>query len=206
LLIPDYFPELDPQMLSKFEVLAQLYKEWNDKVNLISRKDIENVMEKHILHSLGIAKVIRFFPGTTVLDVGTGGGFPGIPLAIMFPETEFMLVDSIGKKINVVREITKELGLSNVRSRQVRAEELTEKYDFVTGRGVAELSQFVGWIRARVKSKGKNALPNGLLYLKGGDLSEELKPFKSRAQVFPLKAYFKEEFFETKAVVYIELT
>lgn len=204
-IITKYFPNLTDDQKEKFYRLGKLYAEWNEKINVISRKDIENVYEKHILHSLGIAKVLQFAPGTHVLDVGTGGGLPGIPLAILFPDTEFTLIDSIGKKITVVRGIAEELGLKNVKAYQKRAEEIPLKFDFVTGRGVTELTKFVSWIRNKIKTKQKNALPNGLLYLKGGDLQEEIDPFKRSAEVFPLHDFFKEEFFETKAVVYIEL-
>ena len=199
-----YFPNLNDDQLAKFEKFGELFREWNEKINMVSRKDIEFLFEKHILHSLGIAKVIRFSEGTAILDVGTGGGFPGIPLAIYFPEVNFTLVDSIGKKIMVVREITKALGLKNVKSYHSRAEDIQGSFDFITGRAVTEMNAFYGWVRKKIKAKDQNGLPNGVLYLKGGEMTEELAAFGTRAQVFPLSQYFEEPFFETKAVVYLQ--
>lgn len=204
-IITKYFPDLNPLQIKQYEALGQVFPQWNDKINLISRKDVENLYERHILHSLGIAKVITFTPGTQIMDVGTGGGFPGIPLAIMFPEVAFTLVDSIGKKIKVVQEVAAALELKNVRAFHSRAEEIPGKYDFITGRAVTDINAFYGWVRNKISKKQQNGLPNGILYIKGGEnLKEELAAFKSRAQIFPLDHYYEEEFFHTKAVVYIE--
>lgn len=203
-IIFSYFPNLTELQKKQFEQLLPLYKEWNEKINVVSRKDIDLLYERHVLHSLGIAKIVSFRPGTKILDVGTGGGFPGIPLAIMFPECKFHLVDSIGKKTTVVKEVVAGLGLKNVTAQQIRAEELREKYDFIVSRAVTDLSEFVKWVHNKFnKQVVFNELDNGILYLKGGDLDEELKPFKNDVTTFPLKAFFKEEFFETKKVVYL---
>ena len=183
-------------------MLPDLYADWNEKINVISRKDIENITEKHILHSLAIAKVIQFNAKTKILDVGTGGGFPGIPLAIMFPDCEFHLVDSIAKKINVVSEISKAIGLTNVKAEQARAETLNEKYDFVVSRAVTAFPEFLGWVKKNISKKDHNELPNGILYLKGGDLNDELRGFERQVKIFNISNYFEEEFFETKKVVY----
>ena len=204
-IIKHYFPDLSDQQYAQYAQLAELYKEWNSKINVISRKDIDNVTTYHILHSLGIAKVIRFVNNSEIMDVGTGGGLPGLPLAIMFPEVKFTLVDSIGKKIKVVDEIRMALGLRNVRAIHGRAEDVIGRFDFITGRAVTDLQVFLSWIRNKIKSKQQNGLPNGLLYLKGGDLETDLLPYKGLAQVFPLNDFFSEEYYETKNVVYIEL-
>jgi 16S rRNA (guanine527-N7)-methyltransferase len=201
--ITKYFPKLSETQLSLFEQLQPLYAEWNAQINVISRKDFPDFYEHHVLHSLAIAKLISFSPGTKVLDVGTGGGFPGIPLAILFPKTQFHLVDSIGKKIKVVTSVIESLGLQNVTAQQVRAEELTEKYDFIVSRAVTRLPEFVAWVQKNIARKQINALPNGILYLKGGDLQEELKPFKKNVFVKNLSDWFEEEFFETKKVVHL---
>jgi 16S rRNA (guanine527-N7)-methyltransferase len=182
-----------------------LYKEWNDKINVVSRKDIENIFTNHVLHSLGIAKVMSFKPGTEVLDVGTGGGFPGIPLAILFPDTQFHLVDSIGKKITVVKEVAAALELKNVEAEQIRAEQLKHKYDFVVSRAVTRMKEFYGWVHNKVKADSMNSLDNGILYLKGGDLDEEMNELKHPYSIYNLSDYFTEEFFETKHVVYVPL-
>jgi 16S rRNA (guanine527-N7)-methyltransferase len=204
-LIFHYFPNLTEKQKKQIEQLAPLYKEWNDKINVVSRKDIENIYINHVLHSLGIAKVMSFKPGSEVLDVGTGGGFPGIPLAILFPETNFHLVDSIGKKITVVKEVSASLGLKNVRAEQIRAEEVKGKYDFVVSRAVTRMKEFYGWVNSKTKAESKNSLDNGILYLKGGDLDEEMNELKHPYSIYNLSDYFNEEFFETKRVVYVPL-
>lgn len=198
-----YFKDLSRKQIEQFEKLYELYSFWNGQINVISRKDIDELYERHILHSLGIAKFCTFKPGEKVLDVGTGGGFPGIPLAILFPETQFHLVDSIGKKIKVVTEVAKALGLENVQASHSRAEQITDKYNFVVSRAVTRLGEFYPWVRGKFVSDNINALRNGILYLKGGDLTEEIKESKLKAELYPLSAYFEEEFFETKYVVYI---
>jgi 16S rRNA (guanine527-N7)-methyltransferase len=203
--IINYFPDLTSTQILQFEKLADLYNEWNDKINVVSRKDIDNIYVNHVLHSLGIAKVISFRPGAEVLDVGTGGGFPGIPLAILFPETKFHLVDSIGKKITVVTEVAKALGLKNVKAEQARAEQLKGKYDFIVSRAVTRMKEFYGWIHNKVKQDSVHKLDNGILYLKGGDLDEEMNELKRPYSVYNLPDYFKEEFFETKKVIYVPL-
>ena len=199
-----YFPELSPDQLDKFRQLQPLYEAWNAQINVISRKDIAHLYERHVLHSLGIAKVQPFLPGASVLDVGTGGGFPGIPLAIMFPEAHFVLIDAIGKKIKVVEAVAASLKLTNVEARHIRAENLKEEFDFVISRAVTRMPDFVKWVRAKVKKQSFHSLPNGILYLKGGDLTEELSSFP-RAKQYPLSSYFPTPFFETKKVVYLPL-
>jgi len=202
-IIKHYFPDITPKQVSQFEKLYALYKDWNDKINVISRKDTDNLYVNHVLHSLGIAKVMQFKPGASILDVGTGGGFPGIPLAILFPETQFYLVDSIGKKITVVKGVAEGVGLKNVRAEQIRAEQVKGEFDFIVSRAVTRIKEFYGWINQKVKEKSVHPLDNGILYLKGGDLEEELGELKRLYQLYELPDYFKEEFFETKKVVYV---
>lgn len=202
-IIHKYFPGLTPGQKAQFEQLMPLYSDWNAKINVISRKDIDALFERHVLHSLAIAQFIKFTPSTRVLDVGTGGGFPGIPLAIFFPETHFHLVDSTGKKIKVVEAVASGLGLKNVTAEQIRAEQLPGKYDFVVSRAVTRLPEFVKWIAKNISRKQRNALLNGVLYLKGGDIDQELKPFGKKVRVQPLSSYFDEPFFETKKLVYL---
>lgn len=202
-LIQKYFKDLSEDQIAKFDQLYDLYSFWNAQINVISRKDIEELYERHILHSLGIAKFCSFKPGTKVLDVGTGGGFPGIPLAILFPETQFHLVDSIGKKIKVVTEVAAALGLTNVKASHLRAEQVTDQYDFVVSRAVTRLGDFYPWIKGKFLKQSNHAIANGILYLKGGELTEEIKESKLKAELYPLSAYFEEDFFETKYVVYI---
>ncbi len=203
-IILKYFPELSETQKAQFAQLETVYKDWNAKINVVSRKDIDELYTRHVLHSLGIAKVQAFEPGSRVLDVGTGGGFPGIPLAILFPETEFFLIDAIGKKIKVVNEVANAIGLENVRAEHLRAEKVKEKFDFIVSRAVTNMPDFMKWVRKKVSKQQRHALKNGILYLKGGDLSEELKDFP-KARVFDLPDYFEEEFFETKKVVHIPL-
>lgn len=202
-LIQEYFKGLTEAQITQFDQLYDLYSFWNAQINVISRKDIEELYVRHILHSLGIAKFCTFKPGEKVLDVGTGGGFPGIPLAILFPETQFHLVDSIGKKIKVVTEVANGLGLKNVKASHLRAEQVTDKYDFVVSRAVTRLIDFYPWVKGKFNKDSKNAIPNGILYLKGGDLKEEIAESRLKAELYPLSEYFKEDFFETKFVVYI---
>jgi len=204
-IIFHYFPSLSERQKDQINQLGNLYKEWNDKINVVSRKDIENIYINHVLHSMGIAKVMSFNPRADVLDVGTGGGFPGIPLAILFPETHFHLVDSIGKKITVVSEVSKALGLKNVKAEQIRAEQIKGKYDFVVSRAVTRMKEFYGWVNNKIKDDSTHALDNGILYLKGGDLDEEMNELKCPYSIYNLSDYFKEEFFETKQVVYVPL-
>jgi 16S rRNA (guanine527-N7)-methyltransferase len=202
-IIQKYFPEMTEKQIHSFEKLSDLYVKWNEKINVISRKDIDSLFEKHVLHSLGIAKVIKFTPTTKVLDIGTGGGFPGIPLAILFPDSQFTLVDSIEKKIKVVNDIAQNLNLDNITGICSRAEKIKGKFDFVVSRAVTQMPIFMSWIKGKFISKNINSLQNGVLYLKGGDLTEELKNFPE-ATIFELKDYFDQEFFKTKKVVYIK--
>ncbi len=198
------FPNLTPIQIEQFEKLQALYEDWNSKINVISRKDIDELYTRHVLHSLGIAKVQPFEKGTYILDVGTGGGFPGIPLAILFPETRFYLIDVIAKKIRVVNEVATALGLQNVKAEQMRAENVKGDFDFIVSRAVTNMPDFVSWIKDKIKKQNKHELKNGILYLKGGDLTEELKDFP-KATEYNLSDYFKEEFFETKKVVHLPL-
>jgi 16S rRNA (guanine527-N7)-methyltransferase len=199
-----YFPDLTDAQKEQFQKLDFLYHDWNEKINVISRKDIDALYTKHILHSLGIAKIIKFEPGTYVLDVGTGGGFPGIPLAILFPETRFYLIDVIAKKIKVVQGVVDALDLKNVKAEQLRAENVKGDFDFIVSRAVTNMPDFVSWIKDKIKKKHKHELKNGILYLKGGDLTEELKDFP-KATEYNLADFFKDEFFETKKVVHLPL-
>ena len=200
-LILQYFPNITSEQKKQFAELEVLYKDWNEKINVISRKDTDSLYEKHILHSLGIAKVMQFADGTKVLDIGTGGGFPGIPLAILFPNVQFTLVDSIGKKITVVKGVAESLGLKNVTAHHMRAEQLKEKFHFVVSRAVTQMPVFLTWLRGKFEKEQFNPKHNGVLYLKGGDLAEELAGLK--AEIFNLKNYFNGEFFDTKKVVYL---
>lgn len=200
-IILKYFPEITLEQKSQFERLENLYKIWNEQINVISRKDLDSLYEKHVLHSLGIAKIMAFSPYTKVLDIGTGGGFPGIPLSILFPEVQFTLIDSIGKKIKVVEAIKKELQLNNVTAIHSRAENIKNKYHFIVSRAVTQMPVFLSWLDAKFEKEEFNPKPNGILYLKGGDLSEEMKGLKY--ELFDLKNVFEEEFFETKKLVYL---
>ena len=201
-LILKYFPNLLEIQKKQFLQLQELYEEWNAQINVISRKDMENLYLKHVLHSLAIAKVIDFADGTKILDVGTGGGFPGVPLAILFPEVEFLLVDSIGKKIKVVQGVSDKIGLQNLKAEHKRAEQVEGEFDFVVSRAVTRMKVFQQWVRKKISTKQKNTLYNGILYLKGGDLTEELKDIKN-VDIYDVPQYFEEDFFETKKVVHI---
>ncbi|MCI6419836.1 MAG: 16S rRNA (guanine(527)-N(7))-methyltransferase RsmG [Bacteroidales bacterium] len=203
-IITDYF-KLTARQAEQFAQLDALYRDWNSKINVISRKDIDNLYEHHVLHSLAIAKWIPFQPDTTILDVGTGGGFPGIPLAIMFPQCQFVLVDSIGKKIKVASEVAKALGLTNVVCKQERVEEEKEKFDFVVSRAVMPLPDLVKLVRKNISNKHRNAIPNGLIVLKGGDLQAEVAPYIKTAEIAPCSKWFKGEWFETKQLIYLPL-
>lgn len=204
-LIQKYFPNLSDEQLTQFSKLEDLYSYWNERINVISRKDMDNFYDHHVLHSLGIAKVISFKPGTKVLDVGTGGGFPGIPLAIMFPDVQFHLIDARNKKIKVVQEVIDELGLKNVKAKHIRVEDVKDQYDFVVSRAVTRMDRFYDWVRKRILKKQRNGLPNGILYLKGGDLTEEMKPIQTFHDYFDLSDYFELPFYETKKVVYVQV-
>lgn len=202
-IISKYFNDLTEEQLNQFSQLEELYTRWNNAINVISRKDIENLYINHVLHSLAIAKIIRFTAGTTILDVGTGGGFPGIPLAIMFPEVDFHLIDSIGKKIKVVNEVSKELNLKNVTATQSRVQDVTFRYDFIVSRAVTALPEFVKITKKNITKRSINPLHNGILYLKGGDMTEEIRQTESKYMIYPLQKYFKESFFETKSLVHL---
>lgn len=202
-IISQYFPELTEDQIKKFEALKGLYLHWNDQINVISRKDTDQFYVRHVLHSLAIAKVQQFKPGSKVIDIGTGGGFPGIPLAIMFPETDFLLVDSIGKKIKVVNEIASELGLKNVTAIHERAEKVKGEFDFIVSRAVTAMPKFLQWTKGKFSKVDNHELKNGILYLKGGDLKEEMAPVKKAIQYFDIKDFFEDDFFETKKVVYV---
>ena len=200
-----YFPELNQRQIEQFAMLGELYTEWNSRINVISRKDIGHLYERHVLHSLSIAKVISFASEARVLDVGTGGGFPGVPLAILFPETDFHLIDSIGKKLAVVNAVTEALKLHNITTQHIRAEQLTGKYDFAVSRAVTSISIMLPWMKDKFLQRNLHTLPNGMLFLKGGDLTAELLPYRDRATVFPISDFFTEPFFEEKKVVYISV-
>lgn len=201
-LILKYFPNLSEDQISKFQLLESLYKDWNLKINVVSRKDIDELYLRHVLHSLAIAKIISFKDGTQIMDVGTGGGFPGIPLAIMFPNCNFHLVDSIAKKLKVVNEVAEGLGLTNVRTTHTRVEEIDETYDFIVSRAVAAMPTFVHWTKGKIAKKQNNDLKNGILYLKGGDLSEELKDYTTTT-IYNLSDFYTEDFFDTKKLVHL---
>jgi len=200
-----YFPDLTATQKSRFENLGELYNYWNQRINLISRKDIKSLYLHHILHSLSIARVIQFKPHTRIIDIGTGGGFPGIPLSILFPEAQFYFIDSIGKKIKAVQAIIAALGLKNCHAKKIRAENINDQYDFIIGRAVTNLSQFVKTISDKVSNKCSNSLDNGILYLTGGNITEEIKSLPYKTEIFNISSFFKEPFFETKIIVYINL-
>ena len=204
MIISEYF-KLSERQAEQFAQLDALYRDWNSKINVISRKDIDNLYEHHVLHSLAIAKLLPFQPGTTIMDVGTGGGFPGIPLAILFPECQFMLIDSIGKKIKVATEVAKALGLTNVVCKQERVEEEKQKFDFIVSRAVMPLPDLVKLVQKNISNKHRNAVPNGLVVLKGGDLKDEIAPYIKTAEVTPCSQWFKGEWFKTKQVIYLPL-
>ncbi|MBC2844531.1 16S rRNA (guanine(527)-N(7))-methyltransferase RsmG [Winogradskyella flava] len=203
-LILKYFPDLSEDQITQFKALEHLYKDWNTKINVVSRKDIDELYLRHVLHSLGIAKVIKFADNSSILDVGTGGGFPGIPLAILFPKCQFHLVDSINKKLKVINAVAEALGLTNVRTTHSRVEAINETYDFIVSRAVTAMPEFTKWVRGKIAKKQQNELKNGILYLKGGDLTDELKQYAT-VKAYLLSDYFDEDFFETKKVIYLPL-
>lgn len=200
-----YFPSISNKQIHQLTQLGDLYKYWNERINLISRKDIDALYTKHILHSLAIAKYIQFLPKASIIDIGTGGGFPGIPLAIMFPESNFYLIDSIAKKIKVVDDIIEKLELTNARAEQIRAEKVKEKFDFVVSRAVTQLPKFYNWVRFNIRTNSKHQIPNGIIYLKGGDLIEELAPFRKRITSTPITNYFSDPFFDTKKIIHLSI-
>lgn len=204
-LIQKYFPDLSFEQVSQFAQLNDLYTDWNAKINVISRKDIGNLYERHVLHSLAIAKILRFKKGTSIVDVGTGGGFPGIPLAILFPELHFCLVDSIGKKVRVANEVATGIKLNNCTFVHARMEEVKEKFDFVVSRAVMPLPDLVRLVKKNIRKENNNALPNGLICLKGGDLQSEIQPFRKQAEIYPLSNFFEEDYFTTKQGIYLPL-
>ncbi len=204
-IIRKYFPGLDELQMKRLGMLRHLYEEWNAQINVVSRKDIEQLYERHVLHSMAIARFIQFVPGTQIMDVGTGGGFPGIPLAILFPESDFYLVDSIAKKIKVVTEVASALELKNVKAEQMRAEQVDRRFDFVVSRAVTAFPRFVDLVKEKIKTENRNSLANGILYLKGGDFDEEVKPFGDKATVHNLDDLFDEEFFETKKLIHLAI-
>jgi len=203
-LILKYFPNLTDVQIKQFEALEDLYQDWNLKINVVSRKDIDELYLRHVLHSLAIAKIIEFKDGSHILDVGTGGGFPGIPLAILFPECQFHLVDSIAKKIKVVQEVSNGLGLTNIKTSHARVEDVKGSYDFIISRAVAAMPTFVHWVKGKIAKKNNHSLKNGIIYLKGGDLSDELKDYKT-AKIYNISDYFEEDFFNTKKIVHLPL-
>ena len=203
-LILKYFPDLTEHQIEQFSALEALYKDWNSKINVVSRKDIDELYLRHVLHSLGIAKVIKFTDGSSILDVGTGGGFPGVPLAIMFPNCQFHLVDSINKKLKVINAVSEALDLTNVRTTHSRVEVINETYDFIVSRAVTAMPEFTKWVKGKTAKKQRNELKNGILYLKGGDLTEELKQYTT-VKAYLLSDYFEEDFFETKKVIHLPL-
>jgi len=202
-LIPKYFPELSEKQLDLYSQLWDLYHDWNAKINVISRKDIDDFYLKHVLHSLSIVKFFNFKKGTKILDVGTGGGFPGIPLSIYFPESDFTLVDSIGKKIRVINEVTRTLGLDNVQGKQIRAEEIKSKSDIIVSRAVTQIPKFVSWVSGTINHGNASGVGNGIIYIKGGDFHEELKTIPWRSEVYEISAAFKEDFFKTKRLIHL---
>jgi len=203
-LVHKYFPNLSDTQIEQFGALENLYKDWNSKINVVSRKDIDELYLRHVLHSLGIAKVIQFTDGSNILDVGTGGGFPGVPLAIMFPNCNFHLVDSINKKLKVIDAVKDSIGLTNIKTTHSRVEAIDETYDFIVSRAVTAMPEFTKWVKGKIARKQQNELKNGILYLKGGDLTEELKQYKT-VKAFLLSEYFEEDFFETKKVIHLPL-
>lgn len=204
-IILKYFPQLTERQKEQFAALPALYEDWNSKINVISRKDMENLMEHHVLHSLAIAKVMQFKTMADVMDLGTGGGFPGIPLSIMFPDTNFYLVDSVGKKIKVVQDVIDQLQLSNAKAEQIRAEEVKRDFDFIVSRAVTDLSQFVGWVRGKISDIHYHKLRNGILYLKGGDVTEEIAPFRKKVHLYEISEFFTESWFSEKKVIYLPM-
>ena len=204
-LILKYFPNLTERQKEQFAALPNLYNDWNSKINVISRKDMDNFVEHHVLHSLAIAKVVQFKTMCDIMDLGTGGGFPGIPLAIMFPDANFYLVDSIGKKIKVVKDVAEQLQLKNVTAEQIRAEQVQRDFDFIVSRAVTDLSQFAGWVKGKISDIHYHKLRNGIIYLKGGDLDAELAPFRKKVRTWDIAEFFEEPYFETKKVIYMPM-